>query len=378
MKKIIYRKFLSDCLIFFIITLLSTSVIIWVFQAVNYLDIIIDDGRDYHIYFKYTLLNFPKIISKILPFAFFFSFTYVIAKYELNNELLIYWNFGVNKIHFVNFFLIFSIILFILQILLSAFIVPKSQSLARSVIRTSDFNFIDNLIKIKKFNATLNDLTIYTESKDKIGNYNNIYIKENTSENNFQIIYAKKGILKNINKNTILELYDGENTSFINNKITNFSFSKSEFNLNSFSTNTIIVRKTQEHSTLELLACAESLTLNKKKYDKLLSNFHNCSFSNLQNIFAELFKRLITPLYLPTLMLIALLLIIKSKEKINYSKYRFIIFMIGLFVIIFSESTLRFVNTSFNNNLFLILIPIVSTVVLYFYYLSKFKIYKKI
>ena len=234
MKKIIYRKFLSDCLIFFIITLLSTSVIIWVFQAVNYLDIIIDDGRDYHIYFKYTLLNFPKIISKILPFAFFFSFTYVIAKYELNNELLIYWNFGVNKIHFVNFFLIFSIILFIFQILLNAFIVPKSQSLARSVIRTSDFNFIDNLIKIKKFNATLNDLTIYTESKDKIGNYNNIYIKENTSENNFQIIYAKKGILKNINKNTILELYACENTSFINNKITNFSFSKSEFNLNSF------------------------------------------------------------------------------------------------------------------------------------------------
>ena len=378
MKKIIYRKFLSDCLIFFIITLLSTSVIIWVFQAVNYLDIIIDDGRDYHIYFKYTLLNFPKIISKILPFAFFFSFTYVIAKYELNNELLIYWNFGVNKIHFVNFFLIFSIILFIFQILLNAFIVPKSQSLARSVIRTSDFNFIDNLIKIKKFNATLNNLTIYTESKDKIGNYNNIYIKENTSENSFQIIYAKKGILKNINKNTILELYDGENTSFINNKITNFSFSKSEFNLNSFSTNTIIVRKTQEHSTLELLACAESLTLNKKKYDKLLSNFHNCSFSNLQNIFAELFKRLITPLYLPTLMLIALLLIIKSKEKINYSKYRFIIFLVGLFVIIFSESTLRFVNTSFNNNLLLIFIPIISTVVLYFYYLSKFKIYKKI
>ena len=44
MKKILYRKFLTDCLIFFIIALISTSVIIWVIQAVNYLDIIIDDG----------------------------------------------------------------------------------------------------------------------------------------------------------------------------------------------------------------------------------------------------------------------------------------------------------------------------------------------
>ena len=74
MKKIIFRKFLLDCLIFFTITLISTSIIIWVFQAVNYLDIIIDDGRNYFVYLQYTFLNFPKIITKILPFAFFLVF----------------------------------------------------------------------------------------------------------------------------------------------------------------------------------------------------------------------------------------------------------------------------------------------------------------
>ena len=106
MKKIIFRKFLFDCLAFFIISLISTSVIIWVFQAVNYLDIIIDEGRGYDIYLAYSFLSFPKILSKILPFAFFFSFSYVIAKYELNNQLLIFWNFGISKINFINFFFI--------------------------------------------------------------------------------------------------------------------------------------------------------------------------------------------------------------------------------------------------------------------------------
>ena len=108
MKKIIFRKFLYDCLIFFIIALLSSSIIIWVFQAVNYLDLVIDDGRNYSVYLYFTLLNFPKIVSKIYPFAFFFSFSYVIAKYELNNELIIFWNFGVNKMNFINFFFIIS------------------------------------------------------------------------------------------------------------------------------------------------------------------------------------------------------------------------------------------------------------------------------
>ena len=104
MKKILFRKILLDCLLFFFISLISASVIIWVFQAVNFLDIIVEDGRDFFVYISYSLLNFPKIISKILPFAVFFSFCYVINKYELNNELIILWNFGVHKIELINFF----------------------------------------------------------------------------------------------------------------------------------------------------------------------------------------------------------------------------------------------------------------------------------
>ena len=374
MKKIIYRKFLSDCLIFFLISLISTSIIIWVFQAVNYLDIVIDDGRDYLVYLKYSLLNFPKILSKILPFAFFFSFSYVIAKYELNNELLIYWNFGIKKISLINFFLICSMALLIIQIILTSFVVPKSQNLARSIIRTSDYNFVDNFIKVKKFNASVNDLTIYTEDKDAKGNYYNIYIKKNTGEENFQIIYAEKGVFKN-NEYPVLELYNGENTSVIKGKITNFSFSKSEFNLSSFSANTILVKKTQEHETIELFDCVQNLTRKGvKDLEKIKLKVRNCELKNLDNIISEIYKRLIIPLYLPSLMLIALLLIVHSKEKINYSKQRLKIFLIGLLVIIFSELTLRFVNDSLNNNLIIILIPIILCLFLYNYFLLKFRI----
>ena len=377
MKKILYRKFLSDCLIFFIISLVSTSVIIWVFQAVNYLDIVIDDGRDYSVYLSYAVLSFPKIASKILPFAFFFSFSYVIAKYELKNELLIYWNFGINKITFINFFLIFSLFLFFTQIILTALIVPKSQNLARSIIRTSDYNFVDNFIKVKKFNAAVNDLTIYTESKDKDNNFNNIYIKKGTDKNNFQITYAKKGVIKNNNGITVLELYDGQNTNSFNDKITTFSFSKSEFNLSLFTTNTILVKKTQEHSTLELAECLKNLTDEKiKDKSKIKKIVRNCEIKNLDNIISELYKRLVIPLYIPVLMLTALMLIIHSKEKINYTKYRLVIFLLGFFIIVFSESTLRFITHSFYNNLVITLIPVITLLTLYFYFLLKFNFKK--
>ena len=110
MKKILFRKLLIDYMSFFVIALFSSSIIIWVFQAVNYLDIMIEDGRDYLVYINYTLLNFPKILSKLFPFVLFFSLFYVTIKYENNNELIIFWNFGVSKITLINFIIKFSIV----------------------------------------------------------------------------------------------------------------------------------------------------------------------------------------------------------------------------------------------------------------------------
>ena len=377
MKKIIYRKFLIDCSIFFFITLISASIIIWVFQAVNYLDLVIDDGRGYGVYLLYSLLNYPKIVSKILPFAFFFSFSYVIAKYELNNQLVIYWNFGINKVHLINFFLFFSFFIFLFQIILTSFVVPKSLSIARGLIRTSEFNFFDNFIKVKKFNGNVKSLTVYTESKNNDGGYNNIYIKKNIDKNEFQIIYAKRGVFKNNSEYPVLELFNGENTNVTNDRITNFSFTKSEFNLGSFSPDIILVKKTQEHSTIELLECFEKLILkNNKEIEIIKLKVRNCSVENLDTISSELYKRLMMPLYLPVLMLVCLFLIIQSKEKINYSKYRAFIFVVGFLIIVFSETSLRLIGNSNSNNFVITLIPIFSSLFIYFYFLNKLR-YKK-
>ena len=130
MKKILFKKLLSDYLTFFFITLVSTSIVIWVFQAVNFLDIMIEDGRDYLVYINFSLLNFPKILSKVFPFALFFSLFYVTIKYELNNELIILWNFGVHKIKIVKFILKISITLLILDFTCSRFQLKSSQTIS--------------------------------------------------------------------------------------------------------------------------------------------------------------------------------------------------------------------------------------------------------
>ena len=372
MKKILFRKLLADCLVFFLIALFSSGIIIWVFQAVNFLDIIVEDGRNYLVYLNFSLLNFPKVISKLVPFILFFSFLFVIGKYELNNELMIFWNFGVNKISLINFFIKFSIGIMLFQIFLTAVVVPKSQDLARSFLRSSSINYLENFIKPRIFNDAVKGLTIYSNSKDESGDLNEIYLKKGSGEN-FQITFAKKGRFKQVGKNQFLELNFGETISVINNKITNFKFKKTDFNLSNFDDNTTTYKKTQEVATLDLIKCYHNLLdFNFLKIDK---NFEveNCRIDNLDNIIKELYKRIIIPLYIPVLILISLLLILKSKENINYPRYRIFIFLIGFITIIISEMTIRLISEDFFKNLKFFMIPIILVTSLYFNYLIQFK-----
>ena len=100
---------------------------------------------------------------------------------------------------------------------------------------------------------------------------------------------------------------------------------------------------------------------------KIDENFEveNCRNDNIDNIIKELYKRIIIPLYIPVLILLSLLLIFKSKENTNYSRYRVLIFLIGFSTIILSEMTIRLINADFTKNIKFFLIPIILVITLY-------------
>ena len=369
MKKILFRKLLIDYLTFAFFALISTSLVIWVFQAVNYLDIMIEDGRDYVVYLKFSLLNFPKIVSKILPFILFFSIFYVTIKYELNNELIIFWNFGVHKMQIINFIFLVSIFLMFLQIFLASFIVPVTQDSARSFLRSSSVNFYENFIKPQKFNDTIRGVTIYSEGKNTDGKLQNLYIKRELENNEYQITYAKSGEFKEISNTPVLVLYNGATITTKNKDHSNISFSKSDFVLSNIETNTTTYIKTQEISSNKLIKCI----LIFYKSNKFATDVENCSSKNFYNILKEFYKRFIIPLYIIILSLIPFFLILLSKESQNYNRIRLLTFLVGFAVIIFSETTIKFISSSIIQNMILSIIPIFLFFLIYIFFYFKFK-----
>jgi len=258
-------------------------------------------------------------------------------------------------------------------------VVPAALDKGRSFIRTSDLDFFESVLKPKKFIDVVKHLTIYYEKKTPEGVFVNIFLKDDKKNYGFQITYAKKGEFQTRNGKKILVLYDGKTITNQNESISQFKFSKTDFNFSQIKTKTIQTIKTQENSTKQLISCAVLLNKVKDKKKNLHTvlvvgqgyTFGNCNFNNLENIYKEIYGRIITPFYCTVLVMISLFLIIKSKHESTFRFYKFKIYAYGFLLILFLEVSLKFIGASLLHNLFFIILPFALSAILYFFLINK-------
>ena len=373
MKKLIFRKFLLDIFSSFVVLLFSFSVIVWVIQAVNYLDFISEDGHGFKVYFLYTLFNFPKILSKLFLISLFISLFYIILKYEHDNELSIYWSVGISKVNFVNKVFKFSILLLILQLFFTLYISPKSQNIGKSFVRMSNIDFFPSLIKEKKFIDTLSNLTIYVdEQSNNKKKFKNILIKDQKqSANEYQIIFANEGEIISINNVNYLILKKGEIFTNTNNKdFSNFKFENFEFNLSKFGSKTTIIPKIQENKSSNIIKCyLNNSNINRKfyiNYDEL-----RCNEKGKKDIIQEIFKRFYQPFFIPILCLIACIQIINNKFNNHYTLYKVIIFIFGFLTLFVSEILIKYTGNNITQDIIVFIFPFILFLSIYLFVLKK-------
>ena len=361
MKKLIFRNFTKDTLSFFLIMCLTIGIIVWTLQAVNYFDYVSEDGHGLRTYFTYIILNFPKIIHRIIPFIFFVTLFYILNHYEFKNELQIFWTFGITKIQFANKIILLSLFLTIFQIWFGSFLSPYSQLKGREMLRGSNMDFFTSLIKEGKFINVVDGLTIFIDKKNEDGTFSNIFLDDSSKEIS-KMIYAKNGNIVDNEKTKIFKLYDGQVINKDDKKINIFEFEQINFNLGNFASSTIIVPKVQEISSENLLACSldKWKIFNFKKHKVFKCN------PNIKNeINQEIFKRLYKPFFIPIIAILSCFLIIVPKNNYRYERNRKIIFVITFFVLIISEASLRYSTISNLATLLYLVMPIVSFILIY-------------
>jgi lipopolysaccharide export LptBFGC system permease protein LptF len=326
--------------------LFAFGLIIWITQAVRLLDLIGEEGNSITTYFLYILSILPKFFSRISIIIFFISFVVTISKFEEHNELRALWFSGLEKKKFINYLLRSTFIFVLILIIIRCFIVPHFSNYSRYLLLNTGVGAIGPLLKQNNFNNPLKKITIYVGKKNQINELEDIILFEDDA-NIKKTIVAKSGVVINENNKNLLVLVEGSiQEERKDRKISILDFDKTTLDLSQYSKKTVDYYKFNEMFFLELV-----------------KRFNNKNELQPSNIVGELNDRIVMPLFIPSLVLLACLLIITNKEIINNNFIKLIIFSYGILIIIISEILLDLSSKNINLILFLYVAPVLFLII---------------
>ena len=316
----IYQNYLIEIFKTFFTILFSLTIIAWTVRAVNFLDLIVENGYPLTTYFTYSILNIFGIMPKFIPLSFLLSIIIFILKQIQENELIILWTSGVKKIQLVNLFLVFSFFISILYLVFSTVITPSALNKSRQLLSSEDFTSFLPTIKVQQFSDSFKGVTFIVDQKvdNKIKNIflqDNANVLDNLSSNNIKnnsnTIIASSGLVEQKK----LVLFNGQIISSNKQNTENdiIKFQQLNIDLNNFSNTTIKTPKIQETSSIKLLSCL------KIKY----LSYENCKNNFNKEIITTLNRRIILPFYIPVISLLASFLLIKPKKMFFLIKFQY-------------------------------------------------------
>lgn len=368
----IYQKYIVEILANFSIILVGLAIIALTIRAVNFLELIVENGYSVSTYFKYSFLNIFGIIPKFIPLSFFFSILIFLRKHTKDSEFIILWTSGEKKIKIVNLFLFISSFIFIFYILLSVFITPYSLNKSRQLLSMQDYTSFLPTIREQQFNDTFDGITFFVDKK--INNQlENIILNEQgsrffekyssgSSDIDATTILAEKGIIEKRN----IFLLNGkiistkENKNNVIEKIDLIKFKELKIDLSNLNTAVIKNPKLQETSTFDLFNCI------------FTNKFQNqiCKKELQQEILTVLNRRLILPLYLPIIALICSFLLF-NKNKTLFHEIK--VFTFSFLILVLTEIFIKYTGLNELIRIGYFITPLISFFFLYIFLNFKLK-----
>ena len=368
----IYQNFIVEIIRTLLIILLVLSLVALTVRAVNFLDLIVENGYNVSTYFKYSFLNIFGLAPKFIPLSFLLALLIFILRHKNDSEFVILWTSGVKKIQLVNIIFLTSLIVSVFYLIFSTYVTPLALNKSRQMLSNSDFNSFLPTIRTQQFSDSFKGFTFIVEKKqdnklqniflhDKGDNLKNL--SSNTSEISETTITAENGLLEEKK----MYLFNGQIISSKKNTENEIiKFEQLIIDLSNLVTTTIKKPKIQETPTHKLLGCIFKDTNKETRI---------CNEEFKTEILPVLNRRIVTPFYIPVISLICALLLIKTK-KFYLNKVS--VFLYSFSLLLFTELAIRYTGISFIILTIYVILPFIFFLILYFFLVFKFSIENKV
>lgn len=254
-------------------------ILLWLTQSLKFIEVIVHHNVSLHGYLSLIVFLLPDLFVKVAPVCTLIGGILAFSKLTIDNEIQVMQALGKSPWQILKPGVTLSSILTIFLILLNIFVIPNSFRAFRSQEFQLRNQFSSSIVREGTFNI-IRGLTIFIEKRKSAKEFEGVFIydigEHDQKPKKPYVLFAKEGVLKKINDQYVLVMYNGvRQEKDKNNTIQLFLFDELIYNLNKFTT---IVNsrsmKPYEKDLRELFQTSQESSTDLKLQNRLKAEGH--------------------------------------------------------------------------------------------------------
>lgn len=207
-----------------LITVSLTS-IIWLTQALRFIDFIVHRGISFLGFLELTLLLVPSLMLFILPTALLCSVLVVYYRLMMDSELLVLSGAGLSRFQVARPALYVSLGVSMLSYVISLYLLPVSYHEFKNLQSYMRDSYATLLLQEDVFNSPVEGLTVYIRDRNKNGDLHGILVHDSRDEKHPPItMMAEEGRIEDTPQGSRFVLRKGNRQQIDNGKVSFLDF----------------------------------------------------------------------------------------------------------------------------------------------------------
>lgn len=266
-------------------------------QSLSALDLIVNQRQSALVFLKVTVLAMPQLFNLVLPVAVFVAALVALNRLHTEQEIVVCFAGGMSRWRVISPAMRLAATIATLALVLNLFVQPAASRLMREELFKVRTDLASTLIREGEFTEPTSNLTVYAQSVDSKGDFNNLFIHQRKADGSATTYMADRGhIAKRLGRPALI-LQNGSTQAFSPEGVLNYlTFDEYAFDLTPLSKSDELVHYKPSDRYLHELFFPD-LTQDWEKRNRL-------------SLLTEGHSRLATPLYNIALMAMALSAII--------------------------------------------------------------------
>ncbi|MCI5049255.1 MAG: LPS export ABC transporter permease LptF [Rickettsiales bacterium] len=173
----------------------SLTCIIWLTQALRFIDFIINRGLSIGDFIYITSLLFPSLLMLLIPVSLFVAVTFTYNKLLVDSELIVLRAAGLSRWQLAKPAILVALVMTLFCYALSLYFLPLSNRQFNDMRTFLRDNYTSVLLQEEVFNTPVEGLTVFVRERDSEGQLYGILVHDNRAQLNPVTMMAEEGRL---------------------------------------------------------------------------------------------------------------------------------------------------------------------------------------